>query len=92
MSSGQEKVFAMEPPNGVLRNPDAPVHVTSIIVVVSVFLPLSAVAVGIRLYTRAKITGQVAVDDCMCLSFFFSFFFLFPSRSLLGETTANYKL
>ncbi|KAF3762613.1 hypothetical protein M406DRAFT_357532, partial [Cryphonectria parasitica EP155] len=60
-------VYAMAPPPGVSRDPEAPGHSTSLIAIVCTFLPLAGVAMVIRLYTRARITRRVAIDDYVML-------------------------
>lgn len=55
----------MTPPDGVTPDPDAPFEATRLIVVIGIFWPLAAIAVAIRLYTRATIAGSVGRDDCM---------------------------
>lgn len=65
MAAENNTIYIMNPPEGVLRDPGAPPDATALIAVISLLLPLAAVAVVIRLYTRARINLHVAVDDCM---------------------------
>lgn len=74
MSTTNGILYPMEPPVGFERNPDEHFEATSLIVVISVFLPLAVITTGIRVYMRATVTGGLGKDDCKILLVFMGVF------------------
>ncbi|TLS26755.1 hypothetical protein PpBr36_04286 [Pyricularia pennisetigena] len=56
-------VFAIPPPPGVKVDPDAPLQADDLIAVFAIFFTLAAISCGVRIYTRAYLTGRLAMDD-----------------------------
>lgn len=54
----------MAAPDGLTPDYGRPYEATPLIVVTGIFLPLSVLTMGIRLYTRIIISSKVAFDDC----------------------------
>lgn len=64
MSLDNGILYPMDPPPGFERNPNEPYEATSLIVVISIFLPLAVITTGVRIYIRTMVAGGLAKDDC----------------------------
>lgn len=73
-------LFSAPPPEGVIPDVNAPKDTAAIIVCISIFLSLAIISTAIRIFTRARIIGNVAADDCMFLLTFDS---KIPKQSLI---------
>ncbi|TLD11100.1 hypothetical protein PgNI_05167 [Pyricularia grisea] len=61
-------IFAIPPPHGIKPDPDAPVDANDLVAVFSVFFTLSVISCGIRIYTRAFLTGRLGMDDYVMIA------------------------
>ncbi len=66
MSTYNGITYGSAPPAGITPNPDAPYSAASLIAVSAIFFPLAVIVTSIRIYSRARLVGQVSVDDCVC--------------------------
>ncbi|RDW84879.1 hypothetical protein BP6252_02469 [Coleophoma cylindrospora] len=56
-------VYSMSPPAGQTSDGSIPWHAPALVACIGVFVPLATIHVIIRLYTRARIVGSLALDD-----------------------------
>lgn len=57
-------LFVSPPPPGVTPNIDAPYEASELLGVISFLLPIACVIMGVRVYSRAMLSGNFALDDC----------------------------
>ncbi|KFY72933.1 hypothetical protein V499_06945 [Pseudogymnoascus sp. VKM F-103] len=65
MSLYEGVVFSAPPPEGVIPDAKAPHNATALVVCIGIFLPLAIISTAIRISTRDRIKGNVAIDDYM---------------------------
>ncbi|KAL3423074.1 integral membrane protein [Phlyctema vagabunda] len=56
-------VYAGVPPDGITSNANNPYHAKALIGCIGAFLPLATIFLAVRLFTRTKIVGTLAIDD-----------------------------
>lgn len=62
-------IAAGDPPDGVTSNlSNPPTRVGETVIVICVTVPIMAVALALRLYTRLRVTRNFGADDCRCRS------------------------
>ncbi|KAH7014459.1 uncharacterized protein B0I36DRAFT_219008, partial [Microdochium trichocladiopsis] len=56
-------LFAAAPPQDAIPNRNAPYEASGLLGVIGVFLPITSVVIGIRIYSRVVLSGKFALDD-----------------------------
>lgn len=64
MSEYNGTLYSAAPPDGLIPDNSLPYEASALVICNSLFFPVAFIFTAARIWTRAKITGQLAIDDC----------------------------